>query len=215
VGLARYRKAFKALIPDTSIGIFLEDTEYFGGAKRARSQHTRVPSLRWNGDSTRQTQRAFTRCADSVRRIVLLSKTCGLPVKIAMTGSWRPCGLPLPQCVRKVAANPFGLTVYLLPHYDSHSAPWAQQAFTCCADLNDGSALFRRHVAFPSRQFLQVPDSLVVCPYRNVLERVVVNPFGLTPLVLAVPMCSARDDAALPAPGLPIRRSAGHRLFSI
>jgi hypothetical protein len=41
-----------------------------------------------------------------------------------------------------VAANPFGLTVYLLPHYDSHSVPWAQQAFTCCADLNDGSALF-------------------------------------------------------------------------
>jgi hypothetical protein len=34
------------------------------------------------------------------------------------------------------------LTVCLLPHYDSHSAPWAQQAFTCCADLNDGSALF-------------------------------------------------------------------------
>jgi hypothetical protein len=22
-----------------------------------------------------------------------------------------------------VAANPFGLTVYLLPHYDSHSSP--------------------------------------------------------------------------------------------
>jgi hypothetical protein len=41
-----------------------------------------------------------------------------------------------------VAANPFGLTVYLLSHYGSHSAPWAQQAFTCCADLNDGSALF-------------------------------------------------------------------------
>ena len=36
----------------------------------------------------------------------------------------------------------FGLTVYLLPHYDSHPAPWAQQAFTCCADLNGGSALF-------------------------------------------------------------------------
>src|SRR4029453_15355724 len=27
-------------------------------------------------------------------------------------------------------------------------------------------------------------------------------------------MCSARDDAALPAPGLPIRRSTGQRLFS-
>src|SRR3712207_4270677 len=27
-------------------------------------------------------------------------------------------------------------------------------------------------------------------------------------------MCSARDDAALPAPGFPIRESAGHRLFS-
>src|SRR5437016_10115507 len=27
-------------------------------------------------------------------------------------------------------------------------------------------------------------------------------------------MCSARDDAALPAPGLPIRVSAGQRLFS-
>jgi hypothetical protein len=32
--------------------------------------------------------------------------------------------------------------VYLLPHYGSHPAPWAQQAFTCCADLNGGSALF-------------------------------------------------------------------------
>src|SRR5204863_334523 len=27
-------------------------------------------------------------------------------------------------------------------------------------------------------------------------------------------MCSARDDAALPAPGLPIRESADQRLFS-
>src|SRR5437588_9017947 len=27
-------------------------------------------------------------------------------------------------------------------------------------------------------------------------------------------MCSAWDDAALPAPGFPIRASAGHRLFS-
>ena len=27
-------------------------------------------------------------------------------------------------------------------------------------------------------------------------------------------MCSAGDDAALPAPGFPIRESAGHRLFS-
>jgi hypothetical protein len=41
-----------------------------------------------------------------------------------------------------VAVNPFGLTVYLLPHYVSHSSPWAQQAFTCCADLDDESALF-------------------------------------------------------------------------
>jgi hypothetical protein len=32
--------------------------------------------------------------------------------------------------------------VYLLPLYGSHPAPWAQQAFTCCADLNGGSALF-------------------------------------------------------------------------
>jgi hypothetical protein len=50
--------------------------------------------------------------------------------------------LPLSQCVRKGAVNPFGLTVYLLPHYVSHSFPWAQQAFTCCADPDDGSALF-------------------------------------------------------------------------
>src|SRR5437868_15093806 len=27
-------------------------------------------------------------------------------------------------------------------------------------------------------------------------------------------MCSARDDAALPTPGFPIRESAGHRPFS-
>src|SRR6266699_227214 len=27
-------------------------------------------------------------------------------------------------------------------------------------------------------------------------------------------MCSAQDDAALPAPGFPIRRSTGQRLFS-
>jgi hypothetical protein len=44
--------------------------------------------------------------------------------------------------VRKSGGQSFGLTVYLLPHYDSHPAPWAQQAFTCCADLNGGSALF-------------------------------------------------------------------------
>src|SRR5579862_5363663 len=29
-----------------------------------------------------------------------------------------------------------------------------------------------------------------------------------------MPMCSAWDDAALPAPGFPIRASAGHWLFS-
>jgi hypothetical protein len=44
--------------------------------------------------------------------------------------------------VRKSGGQSFGLTVYLLPHYDSHPVPWAQQAFTCCADLNGGSALF-------------------------------------------------------------------------
>jgi hypothetical protein len=36
----------------------------------------------------------------------------------------------------------FGSTAYLLPHHGSHPAPWTQQAFTCCADLNGGSALF-------------------------------------------------------------------------
>ncbi|MDQ3836895.1 MAG: hypothetical protein M3270_08180 [Thermoproteota archaeon] len=36
----------------------------------------------------------------------------------------------------------FGSTAYLLPHYGNHPAPWTQQAFTCCADLNGGSALF-------------------------------------------------------------------------
>jgi hypothetical protein len=41
-----------------------------------------------------------------------------------------------------VTANPFGLTVYLLSHSVSHPSPWAQQAFTCCADPDDGSALF-------------------------------------------------------------------------
>jgi len=46
------------------------------------------------------------------------------------------------QCVRRVTANPFGLTVYLLSPYVSHPSPWAQQAFTCCADPDDGSALF-------------------------------------------------------------------------
>jgi hypothetical protein len=33
----------------------------------------------------------------------------------------------------------------------------------------DNPTSFRRHAAFPSKQFLQVPDSLVVCPCRNVL----------------------------------------------
>jgi hypothetical protein len=98
-----------------------------------------------------------------------LSKACGFPFKTVFAGSRQPCGLPLSQCVRKSGGQSFGLTVYLLPHYGSHPAPWAQQAFTCCADLNGGSALFRRHVAFPSRQFFQVPGSLVVCPCRNVL----------------------------------------------
>jgi hypothetical protein len=98
-----------------------------------------------------------------------LSKACGFPFKTVFAGSRQPCGLPLPQSVRRVAVNPFGLTVYLLSHYVSHPSPWAQQAFTCCADPDDGSALFRRHVAFPSRQFLQVPGSLVVCPCRSVL----------------------------------------------
>jgi len=37
---------------------------------------------------------------------------------------------------------------------------------------------------------------------------------SLPPLAFAAPMCSAQDDAALPAPGFPIRRSAGQRLFS-
>jgi hypothetical protein len=106
------------------------------------------------------------------------------PFKTVFAGSRQPCGLSLSQCVRRVVVNPFGLTMYLLPRCVSHASPWAQQAFTCCADPDDGSALFRRHVAFPSRQFLQVPDGLVVCPCRNVLERVVVNPFGLTMYLL-------------------------------
>ena len=37
---------------------------------------------------------------------------------------------------------------------------------------------------------------------------------SLPPLTFAAPMCSAQDDAALPAPGFPIRRSTGQRLFS-
>jgi hypothetical protein len=81
-----------------------------------------------------------------------------------------PLVLNLFNYISGVVVNPFGLTMYLLPHCISHASPWAQQAFTCCADPDDGSALFRRHVAFPSRQFLQVPDGLVVCPCRNVLE---------------------------------------------
>jgi hypothetical protein len=36
----------------------------------------------------------------------------------------------------------FGLIAYLLRHHGSHPVPWTQQAFTCCADLNGGSALF-------------------------------------------------------------------------
>jgi hypothetical protein len=103
------------------------------------------------------------------RWISPLSKACGFPFKTVFAGSKPPCGLPLLQRVRKSGGQSFGLTVYLLPHYNSHPAPWAQQAFTCCADLNGGSAFFRRHVAFPSRQFLQAPNSLVVCPCRNVL----------------------------------------------
>ena len=49
---------------------------------------------------------------------------------------------PCRNVLGRVGVNPFGLTVYLLPHYVSHSSPWAQQAFTCCADPDDGSALF-------------------------------------------------------------------------
>ena len=49
---------------------------------------------------------------------------------------------PCRNVLGRVAVNLFRLTACLLPHYGSHSAPWAQQAFTCCADLNDGSALF-------------------------------------------------------------------------
>jgi hypothetical protein len=49
---------------------------------------------------------------------------------------------PCRNVLGRLAVNLFRLTVCLLPHYDSHSAPWAQQAFTCCADLNDESALF-------------------------------------------------------------------------
>jgi hypothetical protein len=37
---------------------------------------------------------------------------------------------------------------------------------------------------------------------------------SVPPLVLAVPMCSARDNAALPTLGCPIRESADQRLFS-
>jgi hypothetical protein len=37
---------------------------------------------------------------------------------------------------------------------------------------------------------------------------------SLPPLTFAAPMCSAQDDAALPAPGFPIRKSTGQRLFS-
>ena len=39
----------------------------------------------------------------------------------------------------------------------------------------DNPTSIRRHVAFPSRQFLQVPNSLVVCPCRNELGRVAAN----------------------------------------
>jgi hypothetical protein len=49
---------------------------------------------------------------------------------------------PCSNVLGRVAVNPFGLTVYLLSHYVSHPAPWAQQAFTCCADPDDGSASF-------------------------------------------------------------------------
>ena len=64
--------------------------------------------------------------------------------------------------------------------YDT--ASWRSE--TDISKVKDNPTNFRRHVAFPSRRFLQVPDSLVVCPYRNVLERVVVNPFGLTMYLL-------------------------------
>lgn len=71
-----------------------------------------------------------------------LSKACGFPFKTVFAGSRQPCGLPLSQRVRRVVVNPFGLTMYLLPHCVSHASPWAQQAFTYCADPDDGSALF-------------------------------------------------------------------------
>jgi hypothetical protein len=57
----------------------------------------------------------------------------------------------------------------------------------------DSPTSFRRHVAFPSRQLLQVPGSPVVCPCRNVLGRVAANPKGL-------PFTCFRIAAAIPAP---------------
>jgi len=39
----------------------------------------------------------------------------------------------------------------------------------------DNPTSIRRHVAFPSRQALQVPNYLVVCPCRNEWGRVAVN----------------------------------------
>lgn len=70
-----------------------------------------------------------------------LSKACGFPFRTAFTGSRQPCGLPLSQCVRG-GSQPFRVDRYLLFHYGSHPFPRAQQAFTCCADLDSGSAPF-------------------------------------------------------------------------
>lgn len=61
-----------------------------------------------------------------------------LPLQDCILGSWQPCGLPLPDCVRTIhhpKATDF-------TYFRIRQAPFfrAQQAFTCWADLNVASA---------------------------------------------------------------------------
>ena len=78
--------------------------------------------------------------------------------------------------------------------------------------MKDDPTSFRRHVAFPSRQLLQVPGSPVVCPCRNVLGRVAANPFGLT--VYLLPQYGSHSNSMGTA-GLYLLRRSGWWISSL
>ena len=76
----------------------------------------------------------------------------------------------------------------------------------------DNPTSFRRHVAFPSRQLLQVPGSPVVCPCRNVLGRVAANPKGLTVYLLSH---YSSHSSPMSAVGLYLLRRSGWWISSL